>query len=107
LAAIPLLRAMRPTCRRQYCARLAQNVACAVWMTAGMSAGVILFEYASRSGTLSPAQMLGGMFSGMVWGMAAGVALYRLYFHARAEIASNIHRRDAASRSEAGLADIA
>jgi hypothetical protein len=77
-AAIPLVRAMRPTCRRQYCVRLAQNVACSAWMTVGMSAGVLLSEYlASQSGARSPASMLGGMFSGMVWGMVASVALYR------------------------------
>jgi len=83
-AAIPLVRAMRPACRRQYCVRLAQNVACSAWMTVGMSAGVLLSEYlASQSGARSPASMLGGMFSGMVWGMVASVALYRLYFRVR------------------------
>jgi len=83
-AAIPLVRAMRPTCRRQYCVRLAQNVACSAWMTVGMSAGVLLSEYlALQSGARSPASMLGGMFSGMVWGMVASVALYRLYFRVR------------------------
>jgi hypothetical protein len=73
--AIPLLRANRPTCRRQYCVRLAQNVACSAWMTVGMSAGALLSGYLGAHG---PASMLGGMFGGMVWGMAAGVALYRL-----------------------------
>lgn len=73
--AIPLLRASRPTCRRQYCVRVAQNFACSAWMTVGMSAGVLLSEYLGAHG---PASMLGGMFGGMVWGMAASVALYRL-----------------------------
>jgi hypothetical protein len=95
-AAIPLLRAVRPTCRRQYCAHLAQNVACAAWMTVGMSAGVLLSDYlAAQSGAGSPASMLGGMFSGMVWGMVASVALYRLYFRIRPMIASNFGRRGA------------
>jgi hypothetical protein len=95
-AAIPLLRAIRPTCRRQYCVRLAQNVACSAWMTVGMSAGVLLFEYlALQSGARSPASMLGGMFSGMVWGMVASVALYRLYFRVRPMIALNFNRRGA------------
>ena len=95
-AAIPLLRAVRPTCRRQYCARVVQNVACSVWMTVGMSAGVLLFEYlASQSGGRSPASMLGGMFSGMVWGMVASVALYRLYFRVRPVINLNLNRRGA------------
>jgi len=80
-AAIPLLRAMRPTCKRQYCVRLVQNFACSAWMTIGMSGGVIVFEYlASQSGARSPASMFGGMFAGMVWGMVASVALYRLCF---------------------------
>lgn len=80
-AAIPLLRAMRPTCKRQYCVRLAQNFACSAWMTVGMSCGVLLSEYlVSQSGARSPASMFGGMFAGMVWGMVASVALYRLCF---------------------------
>ena len=66
------------TCRRQYCVRLAQNVACSAWMTVGMSSGVLLSEYlAARFGMRSPASMLGGMFGGMVWGMVVSVALYR------------------------------
>jgi hypothetical protein len=96
LAAIPLLRAMRPTCRRQYCAYLAQNVACSAWMTVGMSAGMLLSEYfATRTGARSPAAMLGGMFGGTVWGMVASVALYRLYFRVRPMIAVNFNRRGA------------
>jgi hypothetical protein len=83
-AAIPLLRSIRPTCRRQYCARVAQNIVCSVWMTVGMAVGVLLFEYLiSQVGQRSAASMLGGMFGGMVWGMVASVALYRLYFHVR------------------------
>ena len=94
--AIPLLRVMRPTCRRQYCVHLAQNVVCSAWMTVGMSGGVLLSEYlASQSGARSPASMLGGMFGGMVWGMVASVALYRLYFRVRPMIALNFNRRDA------------
>ena len=81
LAAIPLLRTVRPNCRRQYCARVAQNFACSVWMTVGMAAGVLMFEYfIALVGQRSAASMLGGMFGGMVWGMVASVALYRLYF---------------------------
>lgn len=79
--AIPLLRAVRPSCRRQYCARAAQNIACSAWMTVGMAAGVLLFEYLiAQVGQRSAVSMLGGMFGGMVWGMVASVALYRLYF---------------------------
>jgi hypothetical protein len=87
-AAIPLLRSIRPTCRRQYCVRVAQNVACSAWMTVGMSSGVLTSEYlASQFGARSPSSMLGGMFSGMVWGMVVSVALYRLYFRLRPMIA--------------------
>jgi hypothetical protein len=83
-AAIPLLRSIRPTCRRQYCARVAQNIACSVWMTVGMAVGVLLFEsLIAQVGQRSAASMLGGMFGGMVWGMVASVALYRLYFLGR------------------------
>ena len=95
-AAIPLLRATRPTCRKQYCVHLAQNIACSAWMTVGMSVGALLSGHlASRSGAGSPAAMLGGMFCGMVWGMVASVALYRLYFRVRPMIALNFGRRGA------------
>ena len=80
-AAIPLLRATRPTCRRQYCARVAQNIACSAWMTVGMAAGVMLAEsLVATIGGRGAASMLGSMFAGMVWGMVASVALYRVYF---------------------------
>jgi hypothetical protein len=83
-AAIPLLRATRPACKRQYCVRLAQNFACSAWMTVGMSCGVLVVEYlAAQSGARGPASMFGGMFAGMVWGMVASVALYRLCFRVR------------------------
>jgi hypothetical protein len=95
-AAIPLLRAIRPTCRSQYCARVAQNVACSAWMTVGMSSGVLLFEYlASQFGVRTASSMLGGMFTGMVWGMVVSVALYRLYFRLHPMIAVHFDRRGA------------
>jgi hypothetical protein len=84
-AAIPLLRTVRPHCRRQFCARVGQNIACSAWMTLGMAAGVLVFEYLiAQAGQRSAASMLGGMFAGMVWGMVASVALYRLYFRVSA-----------------------
>jgi hypothetical protein len=90
-AAIPLLRTVRPNCRRQYCARVAQNVACSVWMTVGMAAGVLLFEYLiALIGQRSAVSMLGGMFAGMVWGMVASVALYRLYFRVEGVTSSSL-----------------
>jgi hypothetical protein len=95
-AAIPLLRTVRPACRTQYCVRMAQNVACSAWMTVGMAAGVLLFEYvAAQTSARTSSSMLGGMFSGMVWGMVASVALYRLYFRVRPRIALNFGRRGA------------
>ena len=96
LTAIPVLRAIRPTCRKQYCVRLAQNVACSAWMTVGMSTGALVFEYlASSAAVRSPSSMLGGMFSGMVWGMVVSVALYRVYFRVGPMIASNFNPRGA------------
>lgn len=93
-AAIPLLRTVRPACKRQYCVRVAQNLACSAWMTVGMSCGVLLFEYfASQSGARSAAAMFGCMFAGMVWGMVASVALYRLCFQLRPLVAFNFNRR--------------
>ncbi|HXW65999.1 MAG TPA: hypothetical protein VEK74_13010 [Burkholderiaceae bacterium] len=81
LATVPLLRTLRRGCRRQFCARLVQNLACSAWMIAGMSAGVLGFlQLATWAGGRSPTAMLGGMFAGMVWGMVASVALYRLWF---------------------------
>jgi hypothetical protein len=98
-AAIPLLRAVRPTCRRQYCVRLAQNVACSAWMTVGMSAGALMSEYlAAPSAVRSPPWILGGMFAGMVLGMVVSVALYRLYFHMPPMIALKFNRRGAVQR---------
>ena len=81
LATVPLMRSLRRHCRRQFCARLVQNLACSAWMIVGMSAGTIAFmQLAAWSGGRGPAAMLGGMFSGMVWGMVASVAMYRFWF---------------------------
>jgi hypothetical protein len=81
LATVPILRVFRKACRRQFCARLTQNLACSVWMIAGMSGGTMLFAGAGHLfGARSAAAMLGGMFAGMVWGMVASVSLYRLWF---------------------------
>jgi hypothetical protein len=81
LATVPLLRTVRPTCRRQYCARLVQNLACSAWMVAGMTAGTIVFvKLAAEAGGRSAGAMLGGMFGGMVWGMVVSVSVYRLWF---------------------------
>jgi hypothetical protein len=80
-AAILLLRAIRPACRRQYCARVAQNIACSAWMTVGMSVGVLATGYLVTQ--VGAASMLGGMLIGMAGGMVASVALYRLYIRMR------------------------
>jgi len=80
LATVPLLRRLRQGCRRQFCARLAQNLACSGWMVVGMAAGTVAFMHLSgERGDRGAAAMLGGMFGGMVWGMVASVALYRLW----------------------------
>lgn len=80
--AVPLLRKLRPNCRRQYCARVVQNLACSAWMTVGMSVGVLAAAaIVAASGVRpGPAPMFSGMVTGMVWGMVASVALYRIFF---------------------------
>jgi len=80
LGALVWLRRVRPGCRRQFCARLAQNVACSGWMIVGMVAGVVLYyRLAAWLGGAGVPAMLGGMIGGMVWGMVVSVAIYRAY----------------------------
>ena len=80
-ATVPLMRTLRQHCRRQFCAQLAQNLACSAWMVAGMAIGTIAFIHlAALTGGRGSAAMLGGMFSGMVWGMVVSVAMYRFWF---------------------------
>jgi hypothetical protein len=80
LAAIPTLRMIRPECRK-LCALFAQNMLCSGWMLLGMTIGGTLFVQAlSVSNGMSLARMVGGMMTGMVWGMVISVAIYRLYF---------------------------
>jgi hypothetical protein len=84
LATVPLLRSLRKGCRRQFCARLAQNLLCSSWMVLGMAAGTIVFMHlAAARGAQGPAAMLGGMFGGMVWGMVVSVAIYRTWISVR------------------------
>jgi len=92
LATVPLLRSLRQGCRRQFCARLVQNLACSVWMILGMSAGSLGFlDLAVRFAGHGAPAMLGGMFAGMVWGMVGSVCVYRLWFAALA--ARKLHLR--------------
>ena len=80
LATVPLLRSLRQGCRRQFCARLAQNLSCSAWMLIGMAVGSWVFMHlAVQVGERAPTAMLGGMFGGMVWGMVASVSLYRVW----------------------------
>jgi hypothetical protein len=80
LATGPLLRSLRRGCRRQFCARLAQNLICSGWMLIGMAAGSLVFMHlAVQVDERAPTAMLGGMFGGMVWGMVASVSLYRAW----------------------------
>ena len=79
LGALAWLRRVRPGCKRQFCARFAQNIACSAWMMIGMVAGVILYyRLAAWFGSAGVAAMLGGMIGGMVWGMVVSVTLYRV-----------------------------
>jgi hypothetical protein len=79
LGALAWLRRVRPGCKRQFCARFAQNIACSAWMMIGMVAGVILYyRLAAWFGSAGVPAMLGGMIGGMVWGMVVSVTLYRV-----------------------------
>jgi hypothetical protein len=92
LAAIPTLRVLRPECRR-LCSMLTQNILCSSWMLVGMTLGAAIFVQSIRSvNGLSLDRMLGGMFTGMVWGMALSVGVYRLFFIMRDKIAMHKHR---------------
>jgi hypothetical protein len=94
LATVPLMRSLRRHCRRQFCARLAQNLACSAWMIVGMAVGTIAFmQLAAWSGGSGSAAMLGGMFGGMVWGMVASVAMYRFWFWLKLQREQQISRR--------------
>ena len=80
ISAIPTLRLLRPDCRR-LCSMLTQNILCSSWMLVGMTLGSTLFVQSIRSlNGMSVDKMLGGMFTGMVWGMVVSVGLYRLFF---------------------------
>ncbi len=85
LLAIPSLRYLRPQCRK-LCSMLAQNMLCAGWMLLGMTVGAVAFTQLLQQSDviyLSLSLMLGGMFTGMVWGMVISVFLYRQYFALR------------------------
>lgn len=93
LGALVWLRRVRPGCRRQFCARFLQNIACSGWMIVGMVAGVVLYyRLAAWFGSMGVSAMLGGMIGGMVWGMVVSVSIYRIF----------IGLRDARSRTTPG-----
>jgi hypothetical protein len=92
LAAIPALRVMRPECRR-LCSMLTQNILCSSWMLIGMTLGATVFVQSIRSlNGLALDRMLGGMFTGMVWGMAISVGVYRLFFILSDRLAARKHQ---------------
>ena len=80
ITAIPTLRLLRPECRR-LCSMVSQNILCSSWMLIGMTFGATVFVQTIKSmNGMSVDKMLGGMFTGMVWGMVVSVGLYRLLF---------------------------
>ena len=80
IMAIPTLRLLRPECRR-LCSMITQNILCSTWMLVGMTFGATAFVQSIRSiNGISLDKMLGGMFTGMVWGMVISVGIYRLFF---------------------------
>jgi hypothetical protein len=83
VAAIPTLRLLRPECRR-LCSMVTQNILCSTWMLIGMTFGSTVFVQSIGSiNGMSVDKMLGGMFTGMVWGMVVSVGLYRSFFIVR------------------------
>jgi len=91
ISSIQTLRLLRPDCRR-LCSMLTQNILCSSWMLVGMTLGSTIFVQSIRSmNGISVDKMLGGMFTGMVWGMVVSVSLYRLFFIAkdRVELTGN------------------
>jgi hypothetical protein len=90
ISAIPSLRYLRPQCRK-LCSMLTQNILCSAWMLIGMTLGAVIFTQALQQSNvvaLNLSMMLGGMFTGMVWGMVISVFLYRQYFTLRDHIDS-------------------
>lgn len=84
LLAIPLLRRVKPKCKRYLCSLFAQNLMCTGWMLAGMTVGALWLSrwpFPAAGNTLPG--MLGGMFAGMTWGMVFSVALYRSFLNWR------------------------
>jgi hypothetical protein len=89
ISAIPALRRLRPECRR-LCSMVTQNMLCSSWMLIGMTFGSTLFVQSINSvNGMSVDKMLGGMFTGMVWGMVVSVGLYRSFFIAKDRLARN------------------
>jgi hypothetical protein len=84
LLAIPVLRRLRPHCKRYLCSLFTQNLLCSGWMLLGMSVGGLwLSRGLTPPGASALSAMLAGMFVGMTWGMVASVALYRAFFTLR------------------------
>ncbi len=81
LLAIPVLRRLRPHCRRYLCSLFTQNLLCSGWMLLGMTWGGLWLSRAPLPmGASTLPGMLGGMVVGMSWGMVASMALYRAFF---------------------------
>ncbi len=81
LLAIPVLRRLRPRCKRYLCSLFTQNLLCSGWMVLGMTwGGLWLSRAPPPMGASTLPGMLGGMVVGMSWGMVASVALYRAFF---------------------------
>ncbi len=100
LGALVWLRRVRPGCRRQFCARFLQNIACSGWMIVGMVAGVVLYyRLATWLGGMGVSAMLGGMIGGMVWGMVVSVSIYRVFIGLRVIGAPSEHRAEAQGRT--------
>ena len=81
LLAIPVLRRLRPHCKRWLCSLFAQNLLCSGWMVLGMTwGGLWLARGPLPAGFDTLPGMLAGMLVGMTWGMVVSVVLYRSFF---------------------------
>ena len=96
LLAIPVLRRLRPHCKRWLCSLFTQNLLCSGWMVLGMTwGGLWLARWPTPIGTDTLPGMLAGMLVGMTWGMVASVALYRSFFAWRNHVEQSRERRAA------------
>ncbi len=84
LGAAPLSRLATSCSRGSLCVEFVRHAICLGWMLVGMTFGSVVCEWSAtqligaEGFNASATAMLGGMFLGMIWGMAAHWALHRV-----------------------------